>query len=77
MSDSGCTCEEPDLVPVKDRNMERSYVSGNPYSRYCRTCGRRYFCAKSYWEHAGEKFVIPVDDDEPVRLDEYDGDNHF
>lgn len=77
MSEDGCTCDDPDLVVVKDRNMGLPYVSGNPYSRYCRTCGRRYFCGKSFWKRAIDKFVIPLDDDEPVSVDDYEDENFF
>lgn len=74
---NGCTCSDPDLVPVKDQKMSLPYVSGNPYSRYCRTCGRRYFCAKSFWERAKERFIIPQGEDDPVPADEYDGDEEY
>lgn len=77
MGERGCSCDDPDLVPVKDLNMDLPYVSGNPYSRYCRGCGRRYFCAKGFWERAKQKFVIPTNGDEPVEVDEYDDDNYF
>jgi len=77
MSKKGCSCEEPDLVPVNDRNLSLGYVSGNKYSRFCRTCGRRYFCTKSFWEKAAEKFIIPFESKEPVAAGEYDDENYF
>lgn len=77
MGKRGCTCDDPDLVPVKDCNLLPPYTSGNPYSRYCRTCGRRYFCAKSFWEKAKERFIIPSGEGDPVHTDEYDDENYF
>lgn len=79
----GCDCDDPELVAVKDREKEESYVSGNPYSRFCLNCRRRYFCKQSFWERAKEKFVIPFGDSEtePVPAEEYaereDTDNFF
>lgn len=72
-----CSCEDPELVVVKDRNMALPYVSGNPYSRYCLGCGRRYFCSESYWLKADEKYVIPNRRDEPVHVDDYEDENYF
>lgn len=77
MGEPACTCDDPDLVTVKDRNMAKPYVAGNPYSRYCRNCKRRYFCADSFWEKAKEKFVIGLGADEPVHVDDYDEENFF
>lgn len=77
MGERGCTCDSPDLVAVKDRNMARPYVSGNPYSRFCKGCGRRYFCAASFWERAKEKFVIPLGGDSPVSVSDFDDENYF
>lgn len=77
MGERACTCDDPDLVTVKDRNMDQPYVAGNPYSRYCRNCGRRYFCANSFWEKAKEKFVIAINGDEPVHVDDYEEENYF
>lgn len=73
MGESGCTCEDPDLVPCQDRNMKLPYVSGNKYCRYCRNCGRRYFCKKSFWQRAKEKFVIPFGDEDadPIPVEDY------
>lgn len=72
MAEAGCSCADPDLVPTKDENMTLPYVSGNPYSRFCRGCGRRYFCAKRFWTRAATQYVIPRGESEPV---EYDGDD--
>lgn len=77
MGEAACTCEEPELVPVKDRNMAPSYVSGNPYSRYCLGCGRRYFCKDYVWESSDEKYVIPKGEEEPVPIEEFDDENFF
>lgn len=71
MGEAGCTCDDPDLVPVKDMNLNLPFISGNPYSRFCRCCGRRYFCAKSFWERAAEKFIIPENEKSPVPAEEY------
>lgn len=68
----GCTCDDPSLVTIKDMNLTLPYVSGNAYSRYCQTCGRRYFCKKSFWKRAAEKFVIPKNEDEPIHVDDFD-----
>jgi hypothetical protein len=73
----GCSCDDPELVAAKDRSMEPIYISGNPYSRYCLGCGRRYFCKDTFWENADEKYVIPKDGDEPVHVDDYDEENFF
>jgi len=77
MSEDACSCEDPDLVLVKDRNMALPYVSGNPYSRYCRGCSRRYFCKGTLWERAKDKFVIPNNDDEPIPVEDYEDENYF
>jgi hypothetical protein len=74
---TGCSCDDPELVAVNDRNMAPVYVSGNPYSRYCTNCGRRYFCADSFWENSDDKHVIPDGEDEPVPFDEYEAENAF
>lgn len=77
MGESACTCDDPDLVVVNDRNMAAIYVPGNPYSRFCLYCGRRYFCSNSFWEQADEKYIIPKGDDEPIPAEEYDDENFF
>lgn len=73
----GCSCSDPDLVVVKDRSMSLPYVSGNAYSRYCRTCGRRYFCKKSFWKRAAEKFIIPRDSSDPVSAEDFAGNDTY
>jgi hypothetical protein len=77
MSEDACTCDDPELVAVMDRNMVPVYVSGNKYCRYCLGCGRRYFCKKTFWERAKEKWVIPQGDDDPVPVEEFDDENFF
>lgn len=77
MGEDPCTCDDAELVAVKDRNMAPVYVAGNPYSRYCLGCGRRYFCKSTYWKDALKKYIIPRNDDEPVPADEYDDENFF
>lgn len=72
-----CSCDDPELVTTVDRNMAPVYVSGNPYSRYCVNCGRRYFCKGSYWEKSDDKHVIPKGDEEPIPVDEYEDENFF
>lgn len=72
MAESGCTCDDPDLVAAKDQNMSLPFVSGNPFSRFCRTCGRRYFCAKKFWEKATNRFIIPEGEDEPIPAEDYE-----
>lgn len=72
-----CTCDDPNLVTVNDRNMAPVYVSGNKYSRYCTGCGRRYFCKDTFWKNADQKFVIPDGEDEPIPVDEYEDENFF
>jgi len=71
MGESPCTCDDPDIVTVKDRNMEPSYIAGNPYSRFCKNCGRRYFCKASFWSGDDEKHIIPGNEEEPVSIEEY------
>lgn len=61
-----CTCDDPNLIPVKDGNLDVPYKDGNPYARYCTNCERRYFCAKSFFQKAAEKFLIPEGSNEPV-----------
>lgn len=77
MGKKGCTCADPELVPVMDLKMRLPYVSGNAYSRFCLCCGRRYFCKKSFWEKANQKFVIPRGEDEPIPVEEYEEENFF
>lgn len=77
MTESDCSCDDPDLVVVRDRNMALPYVCGNPFSRYCTNCGRRYFCKESFWDNASEKWVIPNGDDEPIPIEDYDEENFF
>ena len=76
-SDDACTCSDPDVVVTQDRNMSLPYVSGNAYCRYCRNCGRRYFCKKSFWQNIKEKFVIPMNGSEPEPVEDYDDENYF
>lgn len=72
MGESACSCDDPELVVVYDKNMEKPYVSGNRYCRFCRNCGRRYFCKDTYWEQADEQWVIPMGEDEPIPGDQYE-----
>lgn len=74
---STCTCDDPDIVVVRDRNMAFPYVSGNPYSRYCKGCKQRHFCSKTHWENADQKHVIPEGESEPVHVDDYEDENYF
>jgi hypothetical protein len=73
----GCDCGDADIVAVSDRNMAPVYVPGNPYSRFCLNCGRRYFCSDTFWKDASEPYVIPKGEDEPIPLSEYGKSDEF
>lgn len=76
-----CNCDEPDVVPVIDRNLAPTYISGNPYARLCRNCGQRHFCKGSFWEDSENKYVIPRaegdEDPDPIPVEEYEDENYF
>lgn len=72
-----CDCDDPNLVIVTDRNMAPVYSPGNPYSRLCTNCSRRYFCSKEHWTGADERYVIPKGEEEPVHEDDFDDENLF
>ena len=47
---SGCCVPEAEMLVVRDRNMDYPWKGGNKYARICPQCGKRQFCAKSYWQ---------------------------
>lgn len=80
MSDTSadaCSCGDPDVVVIQDRNMALPYTSGNKFARYCRNCERRYFTKKSFWVNADQRFLIEKDSDEPIPFEDSEVENAF
>lgn len=73
-------CSEPAVVPVLDKNIERSPKAGNKFRRFCLACTRVLpMTSEEYFREHDRPHVLQVGDsldpDEPgsvVPLNEYD-----
>lgn len=66
--DDGCpSCGTPEseILVVYDRNMDKPWKGGNPYSRICPNCGSRTFSPKSQWLEQETRYVIKRGENEP------------
>lgn len=53
-----CNVPENDMLVAYDRNMDKPWKGGNPYSRVCPECGNRTFAPKSLFETQDQQYVI-------------------
>lgn len=60
-----CGAPEDDMLVVYDRNMDKPWSGGNPYSRICPECGSRTFAPKDLWKTQAVPYVIERGSDEP------------
>lgn len=63
-----CGTPESEMLVVYDKNLDKPWRGGNPYSRICPSCGARTFSSKSYWKSQAVPYVIPVGEEEPQPL---------
>lgn len=60
-----CGTPESEILVVYDRNMDKPWKGGNPYSRICPNCGSRTFAPKTQWLEQDVRYVIKRDESQP------------
>ena len=69
-------CEDTAVIPVLDKNIERSPRPGNKYRRCCLTCGKWHkMTSQEYFERHSHPYILPLGESEHtglVKRREYD-----